>query len=154
MKIKGLRWIIVSLVALATIINYIDRGALAVMWPAISADLNLTKDDYAIIINVFILAYAFGQSLFGKIMDWIGVRLGFVLAIGVWSLATVLHAFANSILTFSILPPRLMPSGSQLGNALLPRAFSTRAQPSAASYRLQSSGCCSSFLAAGKPLSS
>ena len=102
MKTTKLRWVIVTLVAIATVINYIDRGALAVMWPAISEDLGLTKDDYAIIINVFILAYAFGQSLFGKIMDWIGVRLGFVLAIGIWSLATVLHAFANSLLTFSI----------------------------------------------------
>ena len=89
MKIKGLRWVIVSLVALATIINYIDRGALAVLWPEISGELGLSKTDYAIIINVFTFAYAFGQSLFGKIFDWIGTRLGFVLAIGVWSLATV-----------------------------------------------------------------
>jgi ACS family hexuronate transporter-like MFS transporter len=100
---KGkLRWLIVSLVALATIINYIDRGALAVLWPEISADLGLTKTDYAIIINVFTFAYAFGQTLFGKIFDWIGTRLGFVLAIAVWSLATMLHAVANSLLTFSI----------------------------------------------------
>lgn len=102
MKTKNLRWVIVTLVAIATVINYIDRGALAVLWPEISADLGLTKTDYAIIINVFTFAYAFGQSLFGKIFDWIGVRLGFVLAIGVWSLATVLHAFANSLLTFSL----------------------------------------------------
>jgi ACS family hexuronate transporter-like MFS transporter len=102
MKVGKLRWVIVSLVALATIINYIDRGALAVMWPEISADLGLTKTDYAIIINVFTFAYAFGQSLFGKIFDWIGTRLGFVLAIGVWSLATMLHAVAHSLLTFSL----------------------------------------------------
>ena len=100
---KGkLRWVIVSLVALATIINYIDRGALAVLWPEISNDLGLTKTDYAIIINVFTFAYAFGQTLFGKIFDWIGTRLGFVLAIAVWSIATMLHAVANSLLTFSI----------------------------------------------------
>ncbi|MGB5470558.1 MAG: MFS transporter [Woeseiaceae bacterium] len=100
---KGkLRWLIVSLVALATIINYIDRGALAVLWPEISADLGMTKTDYAIIINVFTFAYAFGQTLFGKIFDWIGTRLGFVLAIGVWSLATMLHAISHSLLTFSI----------------------------------------------------
>jgi ACS family hexuronate transporter-like MFS transporter len=100
---KGkLRWIIVSLVALATIINYIDRGALAVLWPEISTELGLTKTDYAIIINVFTFAYAFGQTLFGKIFDWIGTRLGFVLAIGVWSVATMLHAAAHSMLTFSI----------------------------------------------------
>ena len=102
MKVGKLRWVIVSLVALATIINYIDRGALAVMWPEISADLGLTKTDYAIIINVFTFAYAFGQSLFGKIFDWIGTRLGFVLAIGVWSLATMLHAVATSLMTFSL----------------------------------------------------
>ena len=102
MKVKGLRWLIVCLVALATIINYIDRGALAVLWPEISADLGLTKTDYAIIINVFTFAYAFGQTLFGKIFDWIGTRLGFVLAIGFWSLATILHAIANSLLTFSL----------------------------------------------------
>ena len=102
MKRIGFRWLIVSLVALATIINYIDRGALAVLWPEISADLGMTKTDYAIIINVFTFAYAFGQTLFGKIFDWIGTRLGFVLAIGVWSLATILHAFANTLLSFSI----------------------------------------------------
>ena len=102
MKVGKLRWVIVSLVALATIINYIDRGALAVLWPEISVDLGLTKTDYAIIINVFTFAYAFGQSLFGKIFDWIGTRLGFVLAIGVWSLATMLHAVAHSLLTFSL----------------------------------------------------
>ena len=102
MKRTGLRWVIVTLVAIATVINYIDRGALAVLWPEISADLGLTKTDYAIIINVFTFAYAFGQTLFGKIFDWIGTRLGFVLAIGVWSIATILHAVANSLLTFSL----------------------------------------------------
>ena len=102
MKIKNFRWVVVSLVALATIINYIDRGALAVLWPEISVELGLTKTDYAIIINIFTFAYAFGQTLFGKIFDWIGTRLGFVLAIGVWSLATILHAFANSMMTFSL----------------------------------------------------
>ncbi|MEL7536600.1 MAG: MFS transporter, partial [Pseudomonadota bacterium] len=100
---KGrLRWVIVTLVAIATVINYIDRGALAVLWPEISTDLGLTKTDYAIIINVFTFAYAFGQTLFGKIFDWIGTRLGFVLAIAVWSIATMLHAVANSLLTFSL----------------------------------------------------
>lgn len=100
---KGrLRWFIVSLVAVATVINYIDRGALGFLWPEISADLDLTKEDYANIAIVFTFAYAVGQSLFGRIFDWIGTRLGFVLSIGVWSLATVFHAFAHSLLTFSL----------------------------------------------------
>jgi len=98
----NLRWAIVGLVALATVINYIDRGALGFLWPEISEDLGLTKTDYAIIINVFTFAYAFGQTLFGKIFDWIGTRLGFVLSIVVWSAATILHAVATSLTSFAI----------------------------------------------------
>lgn len=96
------RYWIVGLVALATIINYIDRGALAVLWPEISEELGLTKVEYAIIINVFTFAYAFGQTIFGKIFDWIGVRLGFVLSIVVWSAATMLHAMATGLASFAV----------------------------------------------------
>lgn len=96
------RWCIVTLVALATVINYIDRGALGFLWPEISEDLGLTKTDYAIILNVFTFAYAFGQTLFGKIFDWIGTRLGFVLSITVWSAATMLHALATGLGSFAV----------------------------------------------------
>tara|TARA_R110002033_G_scaffold34284_31_gene71973 strand:- start:4554 stop:5840 length:1287 start_codon:yes stop_codon:yes gene_type:complete len=102
LKIGKFRWAIVSLVALATIINYIDRGALGFLWPEISEDLGLTKLDYAIILNVFTFAYAFGQTLFGKIFDWIGTRLGFVLSIVVWSAATMLHAVSTGLTSFAI----------------------------------------------------
>ncbi|MEP2381175.1 MFS transporter, partial [Parasphingorhabdus sp.] len=113
-KVGKFRWAIVSLVALATIINYIDRGALGFLWPEISDDLGLTKTDYAIILNVFTFAYAFGQTLFGKIFDWIGTRLGFVLAIGVWSLATVLHAVATGLASFAVF--RAILGVSEAGN--------------------------------------
>ncbi len=103
MKAVGkLRWTIVALVALATIINYIDRGALGFLWPEISAELGLTEFDYAIILNVFTFAYAFGQSLFGKIFDWIGTRMGFVLSIAAWSAATMLHALATGLASFAV----------------------------------------------------
>lgn len=101
-KVGNFRWAIVSLVALATIINYIDRGALGFLWPEISEDIGLTKTDYAIILNVFTFAYAFGQTLFGKIFDWIGTRLGFVLSIVVWSAATMLHAAATGLMSFAV----------------------------------------------------
>ncbi len=102
MKRSGLRWLVVSLIAIATVINYIDRGALGFLWPEISQDLGLSKTDYAIILNVFTFAYAFGQTLFGKIFDWIGTRLGFILSITVWSAATMLHAIAGSLTSFAI----------------------------------------------------
>ncbi|VXD08248.1 Major facilitator superfamily MFS_1 [Enterobacterales bacterium 8AC] len=102
MKVKHLRWIIVCLVGLATVINYIDRSALPVMWPSISAELGLDKNDYANIITIFMIGYAIGQSLFGRIMDAIGTRIGFVLAITTWSVAIALHTVANSMLSFSL----------------------------------------------------
>lgn len=97
-----LRWTIVTLVAVATVINYIDRGALGLLWPEISEDLGMSKFDYAIILNVFTFSYAFGQTLFGKIFDWIGTRLGFVLSIVVWSAATMLHAMARGLVGFAV----------------------------------------------------
>ncbi|WP_032094294.1 MULTISPECIES: MFS transporter [unclassified Alteromonas] len=107
MKVNGLRWWVIALIALATIINYIDRQALSVLWPDIVEDLFPDKNAlerkqiYANISIVFVFAYAFGQAIFGKVFDWVGTRLGFVLSIGVWSLATVLHAFAQGVLSFS-----------------------------------------------------
>ncbi len=108
MQLKGLRWWVVSLVALATVINYIDRQSLNVLWPTAFEELfpEMTFDErkavYGTVSLVFILAYAFGQAIFGKIFDWIGTRMGFVLSIGVWSLATAAHAFARGLLSFSI----------------------------------------------------
>lgn len=102
MKIKGLRWWIIGLVCLATIINYIDRTALAIMWPDISKDLEMTKNDYALILNVFLVAYAIGQSLSGKMFDKIGTKAGFVVSITVWGLATSIHALARGVMSFSL----------------------------------------------------
>jgi len=103
MKTKqGLRWLVITLVAAATIINYIDRSALAVMWPGIAAELGLDKRDYANIITVFLVGYAIGQSLFGKIFDALGTRIGFLLSILVWSVSIGLHFVARSALSFAL----------------------------------------------------
>ena len=108
MKVKGLRWWVVGLVALAAVVNYIDRQAFGALWPDIAKDLFPEMDEdghkaiYGTISTVFILSYAGGQALFGKIFDWIGTRLGFALSIGVWSVATMLHAIAQGVLSFSI----------------------------------------------------
>lgn len=108
MQIKNLRWWVITLIALATVINYIDRQSLSVLWPEIVKDLFPDQSDferkqiYANISVIFVFSYAFGQAIFGKIFDWVGTRLGFVLAIGVWSLATAAHALAQGAISFSI----------------------------------------------------
>ncbi len=108
MELRNLRWWVIALIALATVINYIDRQSLNVLWPEIAVDLypdktaDERKEIYAFISVVFVFSYAFGQAIFGKIFDWVGTRLGFVISIGIWSVATALHAFARGIVTFSI----------------------------------------------------
>lgn len=101
-KIKGLRWLVVTLVGLATVINYIDRNALAVMWPGIAEDLGMGKEDYALILSFFMIAYAIGQTAFGKIFDQVGTRVGFLLSILIWSASIALHAVARSVVSFGI----------------------------------------------------
>jgi len=108
MKVKGLRWWVVGLVALAAVINYIDRQAFGALWPEIAKELfpgmdaDGTKAIYGTISAIFILSYAAGQTIFGKIFDWIGTRIGFALSIGIWSVATMIHALAQGLISFSI----------------------------------------------------
>ncbi len=100
-KLKGLRWWIIGLIGLATVINYIDRSTLAIMWPSISEDLGMTKNNYALILNVFMISYAVGQSISGRLFDKVGTRIGYVIAIAVWGTSSFMHAFARGILSFS-----------------------------------------------------
>ena len=101
MKLKGLRWWVVSLIALATVINYIDRQSLNVLWPEIADELypdknsDERKEIYSYISIIFVFSYAFGQAIFGRIFDWIGTRFGFVLSIGVWSIATASVSYTH-----------------------------------------------------------
>src|SRR5215216_5254390 len=117
-KLKGLRWYIISLIGLATIINYIDRSAINIMWPYIYKDFGITdsnnKDALALITTFFMIAYAVGQTVTGKMMDAIGTRLGMVVSIIGWSISIALHAAARTLASFSIF--RFFLGLSEAGN--------------------------------------
>ena len=102
MKIKGLRWWIIGLIFLATVINYIDRTAFALLWPEMGKDLGMDNSDYALMLNVFMITYAASKFLSGRLYDKIGTRIGFTLSIIVWSTAAAFHAFAKGIVSLSI----------------------------------------------------
>lgn len=118
MKVKGLRWWIIGLIGLATIINYIDRSAINIMWPYIYKEFGIADTDskkaLALITNIFLVAYAIGQTITGKMMDAIGTRLGMVVSIIGWSISIGLHSIARSLATFSIF--RAMLGVSEAGN--------------------------------------
>lgn len=106
MKIRGLRWWIITLIGLATIINYIDRSAINIMWPYIYKDFGIAdvdnKQALAYITTFFMIAYALGQTFTGKLMDAIGTRIGFIISIAGWSVSIALHAIAKTLASFSI----------------------------------------------------
>jgi ACS family hexuronate transporter-like MFS transporter len=102
MKIKGLRWWIIGLIFIATVINYIDRTAFALLWPEMGKDLGMDNSDYAIMLNFFLFAYAASKFLSGRLYDQIGTRIGFIASIVVWSVAAAFHAVARGIISLSI----------------------------------------------------
>jgi ACS family hexuronate transporter-like MFS transporter len=102
MKLKGLRWWIIILIFIATVINYIDRTAFALLWPEMGKDLGMDNSDYALMLNVFMITYAASKFLSGRLYDKIGTRIGFTLSILVWSLAAAFHAVAKGIVSLSI----------------------------------------------------
>ena len=101
-KLRGLRWWIVGLIFLATLINYIDRLTISVLAPAITHDLNLTNTEFGGILTWFLLAYTISQGLSGKLYDRIGTKRGFVCSIVVWSLAAMAHAFVRGLASLSV----------------------------------------------------
>ncbi len=118
MKVKGLRWWIIGLIAVATVINYIDRSAINIMWPYIYKEFGIAdadnKNALALITTFFMIAYAIGQTVTGKMMDAIGTRMGMVISIAAWSVSIALHSLAKSLASFNIF--RAMLGISEAGN--------------------------------------
>ncbi|MET0646859.1 MAG: MFS transporter [Pyrinomonadaceae bacterium] len=102
-KVRGLRWWIVSLIFLATLINYIDRLTISVLAPVITQKLGLTNTEFGGVVTWFLLAYTISQSVSGKLYDRVGTRLGFTFSIITWSAAAAAHAFARGLTSLSAL---------------------------------------------------
>jgi ACS family hexuronate transporter-like MFS transporter len=101
-KLRGLRWWIVGLIFLATLINYIDRLTISVLAPVITRDLGLTNTEFGGIITWFLLAYTISQGLSGKLYDRVGTKRGFTCSIMLWSIAAMAHAFARGLASLSV----------------------------------------------------
>lgn len=100
--LPGLRWWIIALVFLATLINYIDRLTVTVLAPVITTELRLTNLEYASLGTWFLLAYTISQGLSGRLYDRVGTRRGFAFSITLWSLAALAHALARGLGSLSL----------------------------------------------------
>jgi MFS transporter, ACS family, hexuronate transporter len=118
------RWVICALLFFATTINYVDRGVLGVLAPELQKTLGWTDTQYGDINAAFTLAYALGFLLFGRFVDRVGTKVGYAVALVVWSLAATAHALASSALGFGI--ARFFLGLGEAGN--FPSAIKTTAE--------------------------
>ncbi|WP_192820308.1 MFS transporter [Rufibacter sp. LB8] len=94
-KIGGYRWTICGLLFFATTINYLDRQVLSLLQPLLADEFGWSNTDYANIAAVFQFTYAISMLFAGRIIDRLGTKWGFAWALIIWSLAAILHAFAE-----------------------------------------------------------
>ena len=122
-SIPNLRWWIVGILFLSTVINYIDRQTLSVLARTIQDDLGISDSGYARIVQAFLLAYTISYLVSGRVTDWLGTRVSMAAFIVWWSLANIGTAFASSIFTLGLW--RLLLGVGEPGNWTVgPKALS------------------------------
>jgi ACS family hexuronate transporter-like MFS transporter len=97
----GFRWVIVALLFYSTTIVYFDRVILGILAPSLTDQFGWTEKEYSYIVFAFQLTYAIGPLFIGYIIDRLGTRWGFSLAVVVWGLASLSHAAARSWIGFA-----------------------------------------------------
>jgi len=112
--VRGLRWWIISMICMLTVINYIDRQTLSVLAPTIREAFGMTNSSYARVVTIFLLGYTISQAASGKVLDRVGVRRGFMLFVGIWTIASMLHATARNV--YQLAAFRFMLGIGEAGN--------------------------------------
>jgi ACS family hexuronate transporter-like MFS transporter len=96
------RWVICALLLFGTTKNYMDRNVLGVLNKTLQHDLGWSEIDFSNLVIAFQAAYAAGMLLTGRLIDKLGTRLGYALAMIFWSLASMGTALGNSLTSFAI----------------------------------------------------
>ena len=110
----NLRWFMIGMIFLITVVNYIDRMTLGVLAPTIMDAFDMTNVEYARVVTMFLIAYTISQTVSGKILDRIGTRVGMMLFVGLWTISSMLHAAARSATQLGVF--RFMLGLGEAGN--------------------------------------
>src|SRR5437762_9260270 len=94
---RRLRWAVVTLLFAATLVSYIDRQTVSVLAPVLQRALHLSNLQYATVGTAFLAAYAMSMWIFGAVFDRVGNRAGYAIAISLWSVAAIAHAFVRGL---------------------------------------------------------
>jgi ACS family hexuronate transporter-like MFS transporter len=96
------RWMIVAVLFAATTVNYIDRTMLGLLAPTLGTELGWSENDYGNIVTAFQAAYALGFLVMGWLIDRFGPKIGYAIAISIWTIGHVAHGFASSVASFML----------------------------------------------------
>jgi len=100
LKIRGLRWYMVGLIALTTALNYFDRQTLALLADTLQKVVGMSTVQYAYVTAAFLSSYTVMYAVSGRLIDLLGTRRGFAIFVAGWSVVDALHAFARTVLQF------------------------------------------------------
>ncbi|AIN19294.1 hexuronate transporter [Yersinia frederiksenii Y225] len=95
-KIKGLRWYMIALVTVGTILGYLTRNAIAVAAPTLQEQLHITTQQYSYIIAAYSAAYTLMQPVAGYILDVVGTKVGYAMFAVMWAIFCMSTALASS----------------------------------------------------------
>lgn len=101
-KNRNIRWWMLSLVFLATTINYLDRQVMGLLKPVLEKEFSWDEKDYSYIVMAFTTTYAIGYMAMGRFIDRVGTKIGYAVSLIVWSLASIGHGFVKSTIGFII----------------------------------------------------
>lgn len=93
---RHLRWWLCGLLFVATGLSFLDRQVLSVLAPEVTKQLGMSNKEYSYVTTAFLVSYAIMFLGGGRMMDVVGTRLGMTLSVGLWSLASALHAVAQN----------------------------------------------------------
>ncbi len=99
-RVGNTRWVVVTLLFFAMVINYVDRQTIGILKPTLSKEFGWNESDYANLVFWFQASYAVSYLVFGRVMDRLGARWGFGLAFAIWQVAHIAHAGARGLNDF------------------------------------------------------
>lgn len=101
-KTSKLRWAILALLFLSTVLNYLDRQALSILTVEIQKDMQMSTMEYARIVQIFLVTYTISLLGAGWITDKLGTKVSLALFVGWWSIANMLTGLVQSVFQLGI----------------------------------------------------
>jgi ACS family hexuronate transporter-like MFS transporter len=100
-RMTAVRWTVCGLLFLAMVCNYIDRQMLGLLKPGLAKEFGWTETNYADLVFWFQAAYAASYLVFGKVVDWLGAKIGYAIAFVIWTIGHVATGAASSLMGFT-----------------------------------------------------